>query len=450
VGDDDFEKGVEAGASDYVKKPFDRGELRLRVRNLIHSHESDRRYQALFKGASQGILAIAVDTQEIVMANPSICEMLGYTKSDLVGMHLSDIHPREELVRIQEEFNLHTKRERVLTYDIPFQKKDGSLLPADISSTVLSIDGALCAIGFLTDATRRHELEKRLREEEEQHRFFEAELRSAQKLEAVGRLASGIAHEINTPIQFIGDNLRFLKDSFGTAVELARQYFGFVESAENGALSEDRIAKSKKALEDADIGYLEEEIPVAVDQSLEGIERIVSIVRAMKEFAHPGSKEKAPTNINKLVETTVTVSKNEWKYAADMKLALDSSLPQVPCIAGEISQVLLNLIVNASHAVEEKSGQTGNSNKGLIAISTTSRDSFVEIRISDTGGGIPMAIRDKIWEPFFTTKEAGKGTGQGLAIARACIVEKHGGTIHFETEEGVGTIFVIRIPIGTN
>jgi len=165
----------------------------------------------------------------------------------------------------------------------------------------------------------------------------------------------------------------------------------------------------------------------------------------MKEFSHPGSREKAPTDINKAISTAITVCRNEWKYVAEVTTDLDPELPLVPCVSGEINQVLLNLIVNAAHAVADVVGEQP-TEKGRITIGTRRVGNEAEITVKDTGCGIPEAARSRVFDPFFTTKEVGKGTGQGLAIARSVVVEKHGGRIYFETETGKGTTFVVRLP----
>jgi signal transduction histidine kinase len=194
------------------------------------------------------------------------------------------------------------------------------------------------------------------------------------------------------------------------------------------------------------VDYLRSEIPKSIGQSMEGIGRIATIVKAIREFSHPGSAEKAPVDLNGAVESTILVSRNEWKYAAELKTELDPGLPSVRCVPGELNQVVLNLIVNAVHAIADKAPHNSGG-KGLITVSTRGDGDWVEVRVTDTGTGIPEAARANVFNPFFTTKAVGKGTGQGLAIAHTVIVQKHGGSIRFETELGVGTTFIIRLPI---
>jgi len=272
------------------------------------------------------------------------------------------------------------------------------------------------------------------------------QLHQAQKLESVGQLAAGIAHEINTPIQYVGDNLQFLKDSFEDLKNLLTAYERMFREVKSNALNSESIQDVETAVRLSDAGYLLEEIPKAVEQSAEGIAHVSSLVSAMKEFSHPGTKEKIPLDLNHAIDCTITVARNEWKYVADLETDFDLSLPLIPCLPGEFNQVVLNLIVNAAHSIGDVI-KTGGAEKGKIVVQTKNCLDCAEIRIQDTGAGIPENVRARIFDPFFTTKEIGKGTGQGLAIARSVIVDKHGGSIHFETEEGKGTTFIVRLPL---
>ena len=274
---------------------------------------------------------------------------------------------------------------------------------------------------------------------------LDSQLRQAQKLESIGQLAAGIAHEINTPIQYIGDNTRFLKETLDDLVGLIAQYRNLAGELESGGAALSLIPKIKELEEEADLEYILEESPLAVKQSLDGLDRVAEIVRAMKEFSHPGGKEKSLVDLNRALESTAIVSKNEYKYVADLKLDLDPDLPAIQALPGELNQVFLNLIVNAAHAIEEKMGE--DENKGLITVSTKKLVDAVQVTISDTGPGIPEEIVHRIFDPFFTTKEPGKGTGQGLAIAYSVVVDKHGGSIDVQTGLGKGTSFVIRLPV---
>ncbi len=273
---------------------------------------------------------------------------------------------------------------------------------------------------------------------------LERALSQSQKLESVGRLAAGIAHEINTPTQYVGDNIEFLQIAYESIVRLLGVFRQIVDA--DGSVAPELVAEAKDLIATANLEYLMTQIPRAIEQSLEGVERISSIVQAMKEFSHPGTAEKTFADLNHCIRSTVTVSRNEWKYVADLESDLDGVLPPVCCLPGELNQVFLNLIVNAAHAIGEVVGD-GATQKGKITIGSRQDGDWVEVRIADTGSGIPENIREHIFDPFFTTKDVGRGTGQGLAIARNVVVDKHGGTITFDTRTGAGTTFIIRLPI---
>jgi signal transduction histidine kinase len=270
------------------------------------------------------------------------------------------------------------------------------------------------------------------------------ELTAAQKLESVGRLAAGVAHEINTPVQFVSDNVQFVRTAMSDIVDVIHAYRDLrqaVQAAGDVAAAIGRAAEAERA---ADLDYIIENAPAAIDSALEGLGRIATIVRSMKEFAHPDQPQKMIGDVNQAIRSTLVIAHNEYKYVAELD-AQFGDLPPVPCYLGEINQVVLNLLVNASHAIADVVKGTGG--LGKLTVRTRLDGDTVEISIADTGTGIPESARDKIFDPFFTTKEVGKGTGQGLAIARSVIVNKHGGTLHFETECGKGTTFFIRLPI---
>jgi PAS domain S-box-containing protein len=269
----------------------------------------------------------------------------------------------------------------------------------------------------------------------------QAQAANATRLESIGLLAAGIAHEINTPIQYIGDNVRFLGDAF-TGVRKAIDELTAVMAAQVDAIPVEEI---RAILSRADISYLSEEIPKAIGDSVEGIQRVAKIVGAMKEFSHPG-QDRTPTDINHAIANTITVATNEWKYVARIATDLDSTLPPVPVIPGEFNQVILNLVVNAAHAIAEARG-AGENLKGTIHIVTRQVGGWAEICVSDDGCGMSRQVQQKIFDPFFTTKPVGKGTGQGLSIAHNVIVQRHDGTIAVSSEAGRGTTFTVRIPL---
>ncbi|HEU4655396.1 MAG TPA: ATP-binding protein [Steroidobacteraceae bacterium] len=289
---------------------------------------------------------------------------------------------------------------------------------------------------------KKAELQQRLVEEMRERERIAIELRLAQKLESVGRLAAGLAHEINTPIQYVADSVYFLKSAFE---DLSKVFTAYREAAATQAkqAGDETVARLKALESTADYEFLSEEVPKAFERTLEGTDRVAGIVRAMKEFAHPDTNEHKPADINHALQTTLTVARSEYRYAAQIRTQFDE-LPEVLCNIGELNQVFLNLIVNSAHAIAD----TGkDSTTGLIAIKTTLHEDEVQISIADNGCGIPRENLDKIFDPFFTTKEVGRGTGQGLAIARSIVVDKHGGRIDVSSEPGRGTEFIISLPV---
>lgn len=308
--------------------------------------------------------------------------------------------------------------------------KDGSVRHIhNIASPLLDEQGRPCRIaGIMTDVSGRKRAEQ--------------QLSRTQMLQSIGKLAAGIAHEINTPVQFIGDNLRFLAESFGDIDKLLGAFNRLREDPANEQVNE----QVGRVEEEIDLGFLRNEIPQAFEQSLEGIKRVTAIVSAMRDFSRLDERRKCAADINKALESTLVILRNELKYVADVETDFDSNLPKVMCYLDDLHQVFLNLTINAVHSISEKVS-AGKIERGRVTVTTGLADGLAVIKIADTGTGIPPEVRDKIFDSFFTTKQPGKGTGQGLSIARSIVVDKHGGSLSFETETGVGTTFIIRLPI---
>ena len=294
------------------------------------------------------------------------------------------------------------------------------------------------------ESTGQHKVLRGMMLDVTDQRRLESELAQAQKLESVGRLAAGVAHEINTPVQFVSDSVSFVREAMDDLSQIVDKYRELRNATEQGADVAAAAKAAEEAEDDADLDYILENAPVALDRARDGLGRVAAIVRSMKEFAHPDRKEMAQSNLNQAIQSTLVIASNEYKYVAEVETSF-GEIPLVNCYGGEVNQVVLNLIVNAAHAIGDV--VKGTDKKGKIRVATRVLDDRVEISIGDTGKGIPVDVRARIFDPFFTTKEVGKGTGQGLAIARNVVVDKHGGTLHFETEVGVGTTFFIRLPI---
>ena len=317
-----------------------------------------------------------------------------------------------------------------IEYNQPFKLKESG--PYEIRSLTKRLQGLVIGLEQTVKARTEQLLAKTESLETEiiQRKELETQLVHAQKMEAVGQLASGIAHEINSPSQFANDNILFLKEAIS----------GFLA----------KLRGEKTAPDAKELQFLAENAPDAVDQASEGINRITTIVKSMKNFAYKDAQSaKKPSDLNQAIRSTVVVATNEWKYHADLDLVLDDALPFVPCNIGEINQVVLNLVVNGAHAIRDRfpEGQ-----KGSLVISTKHYENAgcAIITIKDNGGGIPKKVSDRIFEPFFTTKEVGVGTGQGLAIAHNVITKSHGGQIWFDTKVGEGTTFFIKLPMVQN
>jgi two-component system, NtrC family, sensor kinase len=269
---------------------------------------------------------------------------------------------------------------------------------------------------------------------------MQRQLSQANRLESIGQLAAGVAHEINTPIQYIADNTRFVSETFD---RLLRDLGALAEQVESGGADPTALTRLVGGL---DLPFLTEEVPNALGQSLEGLERVAEIVRALKDFSHPG-KDLVDTEINRIVAATVQVTRNEWKYVADLETDLDPATGAVPCYQGELKQVLLNLVVNAAQSIGERLKQDGSTGQGRIVVRTRRTGQEVLISVSDDGTGIPDDIRERIFDPFFTTKDVGHGTGQGLALAQASIVGRHGGRIDVGPGPGRGATFTVALPV---
>jgi signal transduction histidine kinase len=278
-----------------------------------------------------------------------------------------------------------------------------------------------------------------------QQMILDEQINQTQKLEVIGQLAAGIAHEINTPIQYVSDNMVFLRESWSVIDKIVTVAARVHDEWSKGSLSTGSRDDLEKCFAGFDVDYLANEIPRAIDETFEGARQVAKIVGAMNEFAHPAGAHKALCDLNHAIENTIAFSRNAWKYVARIETSLDRNMPLVPCRLDQINQVTLNLIVNAAHAISDTIGD-GTAGLGTISIATEYDDDWVTLRFKDTGSGIPEAVRSRIFDPSFTTKPLGKGTGRGLFLARV-IVQQHGGEIHFESEPGKGTTFIIRLPV---
>ena len=426
---EDVVAGMEAGADDYLTKPFDPEVVRLRLRVGCRVLESEERYRVMAQTASDGIVT-SDDAGKIQFANDAAAAIFGYSPDELLHIDLDSLVPG---FFKQVPGHLELDGRTCAPVELLGKHKGGREMPLEISASQY-LQGPF---NHRTTLVVRDITERKL---------AERHLAQSQRLESIGQLAAGIAHEINTPIQYIGDNLNFLFDSFGELTGLITAYKELGDMSCSGTGPTQTAREAIRATDTIDLDYLRAEVPKAIQQSLDGVKRVAEIVGAMKELSHPGAAAKTAVDLNHIIRNAIVVSKNSWKYVAEVTTDFDERLPTVTCIPGDVGQVMVNLIINAADAISDLVKNEGRG-PGCITVSTRCDGQVAEIRVTDTGTGIPEVVQGKVFDPFFTTKDVGKGTGQGLAIAHAIVVQKHKGTIRFETSNGAGTTFIIRLPI---
>jgi len=390
---------------------------------------------AVVESALDGVIAFD-DAERISLFNRAAEKMFQRTASDVQGQSVDVLVPerfrgvhREQLLGLTAA---ETPRSALLGL-----RANGEEFPIEASISHVKVGDSTVHTLFVRDLSARQRAEA-------ERVQLESQLRLAQKLEAIGQLAAGIAHEINTPLQYVGDSVTFLQTSRQDGIAVLQAYRDAIAALEGGATMEAVKAQIRAVEQERDTEFYRVEVPKAFERTVQGIERVAAIVGAMKEFSHPDAVDHQLADVNHALETTLVVSRNEYKYVATVVTQLQD-LPHVVCNIGELNQVFLNLIVNAAHAIEDSGKDATN---GRIVVTSEVEGEHVKITVSDNGCGIPEENLEKVFDPFFTTKEVGKGTGQGLAIARSIVVAKHRGSIDIETAIGVGTQFILRIPIG--
>jgi PAS domain S-box-containing protein len=419
-------------ATELAKLTADNDELR---RRNDHNARAETHYHTLFNSVPVAIVTSRIDGS-LADINLEAMRIFGYdVREDAMklNMRLLYVNPPERDRRVAATL----ANPNIKPGEYRLRHRDGSTFPALVQLRVLRDEkGEAERIQtFITDLSEYKRLE-------ENRQALEHEQRLSARLTSVGALAAGIAHEINTPMQFVSDSVYFLKMAVGELDVLWPELTDLVKTAGAGD-STATIKRIEQALAHIDVDQLVVDANQSAERALEGIRRVTKIIRAMREFAHPDNGEHTKVDINNALETTLTVCKNVYKEIADVETHF-GSLPPVMCQYGEINQVFLNIIVNAAHAIE---AQNKNGEKGLIRISTAMEDNYAVIRIQDSGTGIPESVKARIFDPFFTTKEVGKGTGQGLAIVQSVIVARHHGRITVDSEVGKGTTFILRLPI---
>ncbi|MBK8014626.1 MAG: PAS domain S-box protein [Deltaproteobacteria bacterium] len=408
--------------------------------------DSERRYRAVFEGAGEGIIVADLASGRILHHNRIVEKYFRHSTAVLTRMTLSDLHPLSLISDARSEYVAIASRPRSFARDLPCVRGDDTRFLADVRVSVVRMQDTDHLVVFFSDASERHATERQLDTERAMRAKAEIELRHAQKLQAVGQLAAGIAHEINSPAQFVGDSLHFLSAAFSDLKMLVDGYQKAITSL-SSAPSFENVRRELDDLEEAsDLRYLEANMPAALDRAMDGIARISNIVRAMQDFGRLDRREMAHSDLNQALASTLVIAKNEYKLVADIVCEY-GDIPSVKCHIGDINQVFLNLVVNAAHAIEDARNTTSSADRGVIRIRTLCEGANVRIDVEDTGSGIPEHIQHRIFDPFFTTKSVGRGSGQGLAIAHAIAVNKHRGSLTFETRLGEGTTFTMRIPV---
>ncbi|OIQ50233.1 Blue-light-activated protein [Pseudodesulfovibrio hydrargyri] len=392
------------------------------------------RLNAAIDQAAEMIVMSDLD-KVMTYVNPAFEAVSGYSRAEAVGKTTDILSSGEQPQEFYDDLWGTVAGGKVWKGRIVNRRKNGERYTVEASiGPIRNHAGEL--IGFVG-----------LGRDISQQLVVESQLRQSQKLESIGELAAGIAHEINTPTQYVTSNLQFLHDSCGTyaeAVGRCRELIGFVKEHPDLFPDAGFRERAETALDEEEMTYLAEDVPAALEESSAGLKRIAEIVRSIKQLAHPGELAKAFHDLNEIVQNAVTVSTNEWKYVAAMDFTPDESLAPIFCLKGEVGQVVLNLIVNAAHAIESK--LKGSDGQGAITIRTRSEGKFAVLEVTDTGTGMSQEIASKAFDPFFTTKEVGKGTGQGLAISHNVVVGMHGGRIEIDSVEGEGTTFTVRLP----
>lgn len=405
--------------------------IRRNTKLKMAIHERDDLLAAL----DSGVIMVTTDAQRTINSvNDRFCEISGYSREELIGQSPrivdSEYHPQSFWADMHRSVDFGA----VWRGEVRNRAKDGRIYWVDTTiKGILGQDGKLLKVVAI-----QHDITDRKTAVEQLHQ--------AQRLESIGQLAAGIAHEINTPTQYVGDNVRFLQANYGNLLQIIERLATQLDPTSPPLPWLERKEKAAAALNELDFAFVRTEIPKAINESLEGLGRVTAIVRAMKDFSHPGSELKEPADLNRAIASTVEVCRARWKYVAELQTEFATDLPSVPCYVAEFNQVILNLVVNAADAISEKFGLDG-SQKGRIVVSTRLLDDSVEIRVRDNGPGIPEKVKQKLFEPFFTTKALGKGTGQGLTLSRGVIVNKHGGDLRFEPAEDGGAVFVICLPL---
>lgn len=386
--------------------------------------QSKTREQDIVDSLTDGL--IIVDSQARVLSmNPVGLALFDYQTQDLTDLSVSELLPSVDFQTMLDVEHaglndLSHIRARAI-------RKDGTLFPCDFT------------LSRMSGLYQGHALYTLLVRDISEILMLEQEVRQSNRMESIGQLASGIAHEINTPAQYLTNNLTFLRDAYGRLMGMCRQ----LKPAEED--SHIYQARANALFADPELEFIRDEIPMAIEQSLEGIQQISHIIKAMKSFTHNSEDKLQYIDLNEAIQATVTIATNQWSKIAQIEGQYDGRLSAIPCYRDLFNQVILSILVNAVQAIEERKRQQQEP-AGKIVITTSAEYEHAVVRIADNGVGIDATIIERIFDPFFTTKEVGKGTGQGLSQAYAIIVDMHHGELLVESTVGAGATFILKIP----
>lgn len=419
-----------------LKKPFDSVEVRQLAIALTLKwnleQQAKQKMRAIVETTRDGIITFDAEG-DIRCCNRASCKIFGYGREELTVCKLSVLLAESDRVmgRQFQDNGFDQGQGEPASQELEGRRADGSPVPLLVSvSSFATEDGPMYAM-IVRDLTDYKQLQR--------------QLLKAKKLESIGQLAAGIAHEINTPIQDVNNKLEYLKTSCESLLDVVDAFEENLEQSGEPISWDGRVQRAEQLKEQYDLGRVRDHLQPAIDESLAGVRSVLEIVRAMKEFSHPGPAEMSVADINKAIQSTLTITRNRWKKVAEMQLELDPALPQVHCRLAEINQVLLNLVVNAADAVAERAA-VGSNKMGQITIRTRQEGNWAIIEVEDSGCGILPEHLSEIFDPDFTTKQVGKGTGQGLAITHDIVVNKLKGQLNVVSTPGKGTTFVVKFP----
>jgi len=400
---------------------------------------SSSRLSAILDHSFAGTL-VSDEQNRVIVINRAARMMFRQGETNVIGSSILGLFGDGEQSRCEEAATSYIGTDEEDGSEVWHQasgrRPDGSTFPLEFIVTNLDLSEDRHRVWIFRDLTQQLAAEA-------ERRTLEEDLRQAQKLEALGTMAGGVAHEINTPIQYIGDNINYLRDGMDDVVSILRAYRGLADHVGADGEAAKAFERVRRLESDVDLDFLMGEIPEAISQAGEGLERVSKIVQAVKQFAHPGSQEHQEFDVNQAIESTIEVARGQWKYIAELETDFTDDLPTLTGHLGEFNQIILNLIVNAAQAIEESSKGVG----GFIQVRTTFANHTLSVDVSDNGCGIPKSIQDRIFEPFFTTKNVGKGTGQGLALCYRIIHQSFKGSVDVRSNEGKGATFSLHFPI---